>query len=77
MVKGLVHSISFTTRTDDGHAIPVYKYIQILVRLIADYRIKLHAPLIGLVNRQIFWILILRPYSSGGTFLSFHQPPKS
>lgn len=28
--------------------------IQVLVRLIADYQIKLHAPLIGLVNRQIF-----------------------
>lgn len=51
---------SFTTQTDDGHAIPVLNTlidvlnIQILVRLIADYRIKLHAPLIGLVNRQIF-----------------------
>lgn len=47
---------------------------QVLVRLIAYYRIKLHAPLIGLVNRQIFWILILQPYSSGGNLLSYRQP---
>ena len=32
--------------------------MQISVRLIVEYRIKLHAPLIGLVNRQIFWVLI-------------------
>ena len=34
--------------------ISLFLIIQVLVRLIADYRIKLHAPLIGLVNRQIF-----------------------